>query len=158
MVGRDARIVVAADSTILEASASALGLLEVTFEQLRALPPGSLGLEEDRAASVGFEAAWNEAGRAEILGSGSVRLLDGRLVRVRYLITPLADGTFEIVFEPADEPVSEPPRMYALGAVLSAWRAAERKLEEGRTRERGMGEGAGRNRVLPRRVQEGGQG
>jgi hypothetical protein len=130
MVRPDTRIVVAGDSAILEASDSALELLEFTFDQLQALPPGSLGLEEHRAASVGFEAAWDGAGRGEILGSGSIRLLDGRIVRIRYMITPLADGTFEIVFERADEPVSEPPRMYTLGGVLSAWRAAERKLEK----------------------------
>ena len=129
MVRRDARIVVAGDSTILEATDAALELLELTFEQLRSLPPGSMSLEEDRAATAGFEAAWRESGRGEIVGSGSVRLLDGRLLRIRYLITPRSDGTFAIIIERADEAVSEPPRMYTIGAVLSAWRAAERKLE-----------------------------
>ncbi len=130
MVRQDARIVVSGDSSILEATDAALELLELTFDQLRALPPGSLSLEEDRVASSGFEVAWDRAGRGEIVGSGSVRLLDGRLIRLRYLITPQADGTFEIVIERADELVSEPPRMYTIGAVLSAWRAAERDLEE----------------------------
>ena len=129
MVRRDARIVVAGDSTILEATDAALELLDLTFEQLRALPRGSLSLEEDKLATVGFEAAWRESGRAEIFGSGSVRLLDGRLIRIRYLITPQTDGTFAIVIERADEAVSAPPRMYTAGAVLSAWRAAERSLE-----------------------------
>jgi hypothetical protein len=129
MVRRHARIVVAGDSTILEATDGALELLDLTFEQLQSLPPGSLSLDEDRAATAGFEAAWRESGRAEIFGSGSVRLLDGRLIRLRYLITPQADGTFAIVIERADEAVSDPPRMYTTGAVLSAWRAAERSLE-----------------------------
>jgi hypothetical protein len=130
MVRRDARIVVAGDSTVLEATDAALELLDLTFGQLRSLPPGSLSLEEDKVATVGFEAAWHEAGQGDIVGSGSVRLLDGRLLRIRYLITPRTDGSFEIIFERAGESVSEPPRMYAVGVVLSAWRAAERRLEE----------------------------
>jgi hypothetical protein len=126
---RDARIVVAEDSTILEATDAALELLELTFEQLRALPPGSLSLDEDRAAAVGFAAAWDGSGRGEIVGSGSVRLLDGRLLRIRYHITPHPDATFEVIIERADEAVTHPPRTYTVGTVLSAWRAAERKLE-----------------------------
>jgi hypothetical protein len=130
MVRRDARIVVTGDSKILEATDAALELLDLTFDQLRALPPGSLSLEADRAATAGFEAAWDGSGRGEIVGSGSVKLLDGRLLRIRYLITPLPDGIFEIIIERADESVSEPPRMYTVGSALSAWRAAERKLEK----------------------------
>jgi hypothetical protein len=129
MVRRDARILVAGDSTILEATDSALEILDLTFEQLRSLPPGSLSLDEDRAATAGFEAAWRESGRGEIVGAGSVRLLDGRLLRIRYLITPQPDGTYAIMIEGADEAVSEPPRVYTVGTVLSAWRAAERSLE-----------------------------
>jgi hypothetical protein len=44
------------------------------------------------------------------------------------LITPQADGTYEIILERSDEPVANPPRAYTLGAVLSAWRTAEREL------------------------------
>jgi hypothetical protein len=130
MARRDARIVVAADSTILLATDAALELLDLTLDQLRQLPPGSLSLDEDKAANVGFEEAWNGSGRGEIIGSGSVKLLDGRLLRIRYLITRVADGTFEIIVERVDESVSEPPRMYTLGGMLSAWRAAERRLEQ----------------------------
>ena len=130
MVRRNARIVVAGDSTVLEATDAALEILELSFEQLRSLPPGSLSLDEDRAATAGFEAAWRESGRGEIVGAGSIRLLDGRLLRIRYLITPQPDGTFAVVIDRADEAVSEPPRMYTVGAVLSAWRAAERSLEK----------------------------
>jgi PAS domain-containing protein len=130
MVRRDARIVVGHDSTILEATDAALELLDLTFDQLRMLPPGSLSLDEDRAASAGFEAAWDGEGRGPIVGAGSVRLLDGRLLRIRYLITPHPDGTFEVIIERADEAVSGPPRMYTVGGALSAWRAAERKLEK----------------------------
>jgi hypothetical protein len=130
MVRRDARIVVAGDSTILDATDAALELLNLTFDQLRSLPPGSLSLEADRAATEGFQEAWDGAGRGKIVGSGSIKLLDGQLLRIRYLITPQPDGAFEIVVERAEEPVSQPARMYTVGGALSAWRAAERKLEK----------------------------
>jgi hypothetical protein len=128
MVRRDARILVSADSTIIEATDAALEVLGLTLDELRALPPGGLSLEQDRESSAGFAAAWAESGRGAILGAGTARLLDGRLIRVRYLITPQADGTYEIILERSDESVAEPPRAYTLGAVLSAWRAAEREL------------------------------
>jgi PAS domain S-box-containing protein len=126
---RDARILVQSDSTILDASDAALEILGLTIAELRALPPGGLSLEEDRAGSAEFEAAWNRAGRGTIVGAGTVRLLDGRLIRVRYSIRPLPDETFEVLLEPSEEAVTQPPRTYSVGAVLSAWRAAERKLE-----------------------------
>jgi hypothetical protein len=129
MVGHDARIVVGADSAVTEATDAALEILGLTLAELRALPPGGLSLEEDRAGSAEFAAAWAETGRDAILGAGTIRLLDGRLIRVRYLISPQPDGTYEIVIERSDEPIAEPPRAYTLGTVLSAWRAAERRLD-----------------------------
>lgn len=128
MVRRDARILVSADSTIIEATDAALEILGLTLAELRALPPGGLSLEQDRAGSAEFATAWEATGRGPILGAGTARLLDGRLIRVRYLVTPQADGSYEIILERSDESVAEPPRAYTLGAVLSRWRAAEREL------------------------------
>ena len=125
---RDARILVAADSTIIEATDAALELLGMTLDQLKALPPGALSLKEDKAASAGFEAAWHDSGRGTIVGASTARLLTGEFIRVRYVIAPQTDGSFEVVMERADESVDEPPRTYTVGAVLSAWRAAERQL------------------------------
>ena len=127
---RDARILIAADMTITEATPEALRILDMTFDQLRALPPGGLSLERDHEASKGFEAAWNEAGRNPVIGSGTIRLLDGRLVRIQYFIVPQSDGGFEIVFDGVTESVDAPSRMYAVGDILAAWRAAERTLTE----------------------------
>ncbi len=129
MVRGDAQILVRSDSTIVEATDAALAILGLTMEQLKSLPPGGLSLDEDRDASAGFEAAWHESGRGAILGAGTARLLDGRLVRLRYLITPVDGDVFEIVLEESEESVSVPARAYTVGAVLSAWRQAERKLE-----------------------------
>jgi PAS domain-containing protein len=128
MVRRDARIIVNAESKIVDATDAALELLGLTLDELRALPPGGLALEGDKARSAAFEAAWRESGRGAIVGAGTARLLDGRLIRVRYLVTPQAGGSYEVILERSDESVAEPPRTYTLGTVLSAWRAAEREL------------------------------
>ncbi len=125
-----ARIIVDGDSHVLAASNEALALLEMTLEELRALPPGGLSLEADREAGEGFEEEWRRSGAHAIVGAGTIRLLDGRLLRLRYLATPKADGTFEIQLEPTTESTSHPARTFTVGAALAAWRAAERRLEE----------------------------
>jgi hypothetical protein len=127
---RDARILIAADMSIADATPEALRLLDMTFDQLRDLPPGGLSVERDQEASKDFEAAWNDAGRNPVIGSGTIRLLDGRLVRIQYFIVPQPDGGFEIVFDRVNESVDSPSRMYAVGDILAAWRAAERTLAE----------------------------
>lgn len=128
MVRSDARILVNADSTINDATDAALELLGLDLEELRALPSGALSLEEDIDAAAGFDAAWMASGREPIFGSGTLRLRDSRLVRVRYLITVQPDGGYDVVLEPSDESVTDPPRMYTVGEALAKWRAAERKL------------------------------
>jgi len=124
----EARILVGADAKILEASDPALKLLGLTLEQLKGLPPGALSVEQDQADSERFREAWEESGRGVIVGAGTVRRLDGTLLRLRYLITPQADGNYEFVLDSSPESVTEAPRTYTVGNVLSAWRAAERKL------------------------------
>ncbi len=128
MVRRDARILVNADSTINDATDAALELLGLDMEELRALPSGALSLEADIAAAKGFDTAWVASGREPIFGSGTLRLRDSQLLRVRYLITVQSDGGYDIVLERSDESVTDPPRMYAVGEALTKWRAAERKL------------------------------
>ncbi len=129
MVTSDARIVVDAESRVVSATPAALELLGLSLDQLRDLPTGSLSLEQDRDASAGFAAAWEGGGRAPVVGAGTIRLLDGSLVRLRYSVWAQDDGSVEVVFERSQESVSEPPRAYAIGKVLSAWRAAQRQLE-----------------------------
>ena len=130
MVRRDARILVGADSKVIEATDAALEILGLSLEELRALPPGGLSVEEDRVGQEGFQDAWHEAGRSAIVGAGTIRLIDGRLIRVRYLIDPRPDATFEVIVERSPESVGAPPRAYTVGSVLSAWRTAERRLAE----------------------------
>ena len=130
MVRRDARILVGADSRIIEATDAALEILGLSLKELQALPPGGLALEEDRAGQERFRDAWQQAGRGAIVGAGTIRLLDARLIRVRYLIDPRPDATFEVIIERSQESVGEPPRAYTVGSVLSAWRTAERGLAE----------------------------
>lgn len=129
MVRSDARIVVSSDSRILEATPAALELLGLTFDQLQALPPGSMSIEQDAAASAEFAAAWDGDGRPPLVGSTTVRLADGALARLRYYIWSRDDGNVEVVLERSTEPVARAPRAYTIGKVLSAWRAVERRLE-----------------------------
>lgn len=121
MVGPDARV--------LEATPAALELLGLSLEQLKALPPGTMSVETDEAASSQFAAAWEGDGRPPLLGAGTARLLDGRLIRLRYYLWSRDDGSVEVVLERSQESVAEPPRAYAIGKVLSAWRAAQRQLQ-----------------------------
>ncbi len=130
MVRGDARIRVRPDATIIDATEAAQALLGMTLEQLRALPPGGLSVDPERNRSAGFETQWAASGRAPIMGVGTAKLLDDRLIRVRYLITVLEDQTYEIILESSNEAVTEPPRTYTIGGVLSEWRSAERKLAE----------------------------
>ena len=129
MVSGDARLELSSDARILSASPAALELLELTLEELQALPPGSMTLEEDRDSSGAFSEAWAGAGRAPILGSATARLPNGRMIRLRYLIQVQPAGTFEVFLEASPESTARPSRMYTVGTVLSAWRAAERRLE-----------------------------
>jgi PAS domain-containing protein len=129
MVRRDARILVGADSRVIEASPEALELLGLSLDELVALPPGAMSLDQDREASDGFEAAWEDGGRPPLVGSATIRLANGQLLRLRYLIGSGPDGTVEVFLEHSPEPVGEPPRAFAVGKILSAWRAAERLLE-----------------------------
>ncbi len=126
----DARVLVAPDLSIVEATPAALDLLQMSLEQLRALPPGGLSVENDSEASRALETAWTEAGRSPMFGSGTIRLLDGRLIRVQYFVVAQPDGGLEIVFDRANDRLDAPPRIYAVGEVLAAWRAAERTLDQ----------------------------
>jgi hypothetical protein len=126
----DNRVTLGPDGTVIEASPGALSLLEMSLEQLQALPPGGLGLERDAEASKAFESAWTQAGRADIVGAGTIRLPDGRLIRVRYLISPLPDGGFAVLLDRTADPVDAPAELYTASGVLSAWRATERRLAE----------------------------
>ena len=148
MVRRDAQILVGADSTIIEATDAALEILGMSLAELRAMPPGALSLEEDKAGREGFEDAWQEAGRGAIVGAGTVRLLDGRLIRVRYLIDPRPDGTFEVILERSQEAIGEPPRAYTVGSVLSAVADGRAGACRARTRQPRMGERPERDRIL----------
>jgi hypothetical protein len=129
MVRSDARILVSSDSRILEATPGALELLGLTFDQLQALPPGSMSLEQDPTASAEFAAAWEGGGRPPLVGSTTVRLTDGSLTRLRYYIWSRDDGNIEVALERSAEAVARAPRAYTIGKVLSAWRAVERRLE-----------------------------
>ena len=127
-VQAEARILVGADSAVLWASSAALEILDMTLEELQGLPPGALSVDPDPEAAGRFRAAWAESGGSTVFARGTVRLLSGKLIRLRIYATPLPDGNIDLLLEPSSESTEEPPQTYTVGSVLSEWRAAERKL------------------------------
>jgi PAS domain-containing protein len=127
---RDATLVLGADGSYVDASPSALALLGVTLEELRALPPGSLSAERpDEAQREAIQEAFQAAGATGAVGAGTLRRPDGKKVRVRFLIDRQADGGYVARLKPAPEPVDRPTVFVTLGKVLAAWRAADRRLQ-----------------------------
>ena len=151
----EARILVGADSAVLWASSAALEILDMTLEELQGLPPGALSVDPDPEAAGRFRAAWAELGGSTVFARGTVRLLSGKLIRLRIYATPLPDGNIDLLLEPSSESTEEPPQTYTVGSVLSEWRAAERQARRRRRRQPRLERRAGRDRALPHRLQEG---
>ncbi len=117
------------DGRFETATSDALSLLGVTLDELRGLPPGSFSPDPpDKVADAAFRDQWEAEGRPDIGGQATVQRLDGSRVRVRFAITETADDRLLVILEPIDAPVEAPSTMYTAGDVLSAWRAAERRL------------------------------
>jgi PAS domain-containing protein len=125
-----AQVIVDAEGRCLEANAPALEMLGVTLDELRAAPPGMFSSEPpDPEAAVAFRAAWEAAGRPDVTGETTLVRPDGTATRVRFAIRPQADGRYVAVFEPIARPLDDESQLRTVGAVLAAWRAAERRLE-----------------------------
>ena len=126
-----ASLTLSPDGRVRDATPDALDLLGVTLPELRSLPPGAFSPDPpDPDADVAFRNEWEAQGRPDIMGEGTLRRPDGRMIRVRFVITERSDGTFLAVLEPVSAPVDAPPRTFTAGDVLAAWRAAERRLTE----------------------------
>jgi hypothetical protein len=129
-MGTDATVVVNADGSYADASRAALELLGVTMEELRAAGRNAFVVEpmapEESAA---LEVAWNESSSEQAVGHATVKRPDGTTVRVRYLLEGQPDGSFLISLQPISEAATRPTTVYTMGRVLSAWRAAEKRLE-----------------------------
>ena len=124
-----ATLTLAPDGRVLEASPDALQLLGIGLAELRSLPPGSLSPEApDPESDAAFRSQWDTHGRPDIMGEATLQRLDGSKARVRFLITPAANGEFLVALEPVDAPVDAPPKAFTGGDVLAAWRSAERRL------------------------------
>ena len=64
----------------------------------------------------------------DLVGESTIRLLDGSLKRVKFAISPVGEGQFKVILEPAAGSVEQRPKLYTAGQVLTEWRAAERQL------------------------------
>jgi hypothetical protein len=126
-----ASITVTADGTVLKATDAALALLGLTFGELKALPRGALSAEPaDPEADVAFMAQWEEQGRPDIGGAATLKLLDGKRIRVRFALRPLDDGGFLVLLDRTTGRVEQPASVFTGGKLMSEWRAAERRLAE----------------------------
>ena len=124
----DATVVIGADGSFDEASAAALELLGLSIDELRALPPGALSTKstEDQENLRG---AVEHARPDAVAGVTTIRRGDGSRLGVRFVIRRRDDGRWEAVFASLDRPQAS--RTYkTAGSVLTAWRDAERRLDE----------------------------
>lgn len=129
-VQTDATVLINPDGSYADASAPALELLGVTIEELRAAGRNTFAMDPMRPEeTAALEAAWNESDADQAVGHATVKRPDGATVRVRYLLTSRPDGGFLIALQPIREAASQPTTLYTMGRVLSAWRAAEKRLE-----------------------------
>jgi PAS domain S-box-containing protein len=125
-----ALIIIDAEGRYVEGNVRALEILGVSLDQLRESTGAAFATAPaDPDQAEAFRAAWEQAGRPDITGATTIRRPDGTLVRVRFAITPRADGTYAAAFEPVAGSHADPVALHTVGDVLAAWRAAERRLE-----------------------------
>jgi PAS domain S-box-containing protein len=126
----EATILVDRDGHYIDASPSALALLGVSLEELRSLPPGSISAEQiDEAEREARRAAFVESGVSSAVGATTIQRPDGRRLHVRFFVDAQPDGRFLARLRPTEEEPDQPTKVYTVGQVLAAWRAAERRLE-----------------------------
>jgi len=125
-----AALTLTVDGLVEGATPEALELLGVTLPELQALPSGAFSPEPpDPEADAAFREHWEAEGRPDIGGNATLQRLDGTKVRVRFVIRAVGGERVTAVLEPVEAPTEAPPAVYTAGEVLSAWRAAERRLE-----------------------------
>jgi PAS domain-containing protein len=124
----EAVLILGADGTYRHASPRALELLGLSLDELKALPPGALSTTpaDERQA---LQKEWERSGARAALGETTVAVPGGRTFRARFALAVQPDGTYRATITPVAGPVTGPTRLYAVGEVLEAWRAEERKLE-----------------------------
>jgi PAS domain S-box-containing protein len=125
-----ATIVVDSDGKFLEASPAALAILGVSLSELLDSEPGAFAVApRDVEGSAAFREIWEAEGRPDITGETTIMRPDGERRRVRFVITPRADGRLAAVIEPVATEDHGPAIVYTAGQALAEWRAAERRLE-----------------------------
>jgi PAS domain-containing protein len=115
---------------VVEANDAALELLGVSLAELRAAPRGAFSAQpQSEGEQAALRREWEHAGAPDLGGESTILRADGSEQRVRYLVSREADGHLIIVLVPIDGATDQRPTVYALGDVITSWRAAERQLE-----------------------------
>jgi PAS domain S-box-containing protein len=112
------------------ANKSALQLLGVTLEELRASPPERFSIRPaDQAEQAALRAEWESAGSRPLVGTAGLKRADGTTIRVSYAIETAGTG-FRARMRQIEGSPEAPPSVFSVGSVLREWRAAERDLAE----------------------------
>jgi len=117
----EALVIIDGDGRYIDGNVPALDILGVSLEELRAATSATFAeAPVDEAQSQAFREAWEAAGRPDITGETTVRRPDGSHVRVRFAITPRADGTYAATFQSVPDSPSHLVALRTIGAVISA--------------------------------------
>jgi len=124
------RVTLDSQGAILDANPAAVALYGLTLDELRAAPPGAFSAEpQSEEAQAAFRHDWESSGRPDMVGTATLRRLDGTTVRVRFGITAQPDATYLAILRRIDAPTDAPSEVFTAGEVLARWRAAERELQ-----------------------------
>jgi len=127
----EARFVVTPDGVVEEADAGALELLGVTLEELRAAPRGAFNASGKTQAVDALRAAWAASGATAAIGETAVRRADGTIVPVRFVAGVRDDGKYLIGVRRLEGRSPTHDLVFSsAGQALTAWRTAERRLED----------------------------
>jgi PAS domain S-box-containing protein len=126
----EAVINIDASGRYVHANESALRLLGLTLDELRASPADRFAIrptsESEQAA---FRAEWESDGARPLIGTAGLKRADGSTIRVSYAIEATGSGFRARLWQVEGAPEA-PPSVFTVGSVLRQWRAAERELAE----------------------------
>src|SRR5438876_4499807 len=129
---REIEAVIRMDATgrYIGANQAALELLGVTLAELRESPPDRFAISPtDPSEQAALRTAWEAGGSRPLVGTAGLRRADGVMIRVSYAIETARPGFRARLWKVEGSPHA-PPSVFAVGAVLREWRAAERHLAE----------------------------
>jgi len=115
----EAVINIDASGRYVHANESALRLLGLTLDELRASPADRFAIRPTSESD----------GARPLIGTAGLKRADGSTIRVSYAIEATGSGFRARLWQVEGAPEA-PPSVFTVGSVLRQWRAAERELAE----------------------------